>query len=57
MAQSKKTTEETYGMDAKSPKVSKGSIVTMGHSAIEGAIPDRGTSPNTKTGYPANASK
>ena len=53
MGNNKRVSEETFGVDPVSPKVSGGgSIVTFGHAINDRAIPDRGTSVNTKTGYP-----
>lgn len=53
MANNKKVSEETFGADPVSPKVSGGGrICTFGHAINDRAIPDRGTSVNTKTGYP-----
>jgi hypothetical protein len=45
--------EETFGGDIKAPAVKKGTVTTFGHTINEGqAIPSRGCSPNSKTGYP-----
>lgn len=53
MANNKKVSEETFGTDPVRPKVSGGgTICTFGHLINERPIPDRGTSVNTKTGYP-----
>lgn len=53
MANNKKVSEETFGTDPVSPKISGGAtIVTFGHAINDRAIPDRGTSVNQKTGYP-----
>lgn len=59
MANNKKISEETFGTDPVSPKISGGgTITTFGHTVREGqAIPDRGTSVNTKTGYPVKGGK
>lgn len=53
----KRVTEESFGTDPKNIPVSKGKIEIFGHTPKDAAIPSRGTSPNVKTGYPANASK
>lgn len=54
----KNRTEETFGVDAKNPKLKKGSIEVVGHSSTSdgGAIPERGYSVNQKTGHPVAAS-
>ena len=59
MANNRKVSEETFGTDPVSPKISGGgSITTFGHTVSEGqAIPDRGTSVNVKTGYPVKDGK
>ncbi len=49
----KSVTSETFGSDAPTPKISKGSITTMGELVNDSAIPSRGFSPNVKTGHPA----
>ena len=50
----KSVSEGTFGTDPVSPKVSGGSMPVFGHLVKEGQpIPDRGTSVNQKTGYPA----
>ena len=57
MAKNERVSEETFGPAIPSPKVSGGgSIVTFGHTINDRAIPDRGTSVNTKTGYPVKKS-
>jgi hypothetical protein len=58
MANNKRVSEETFGVDPSSHKVVGGKIVTFGHTVKDGAaIPDRGTSVNVKTGYPAKPVK
>jgi hypothetical protein len=58
MAQNMNVTKETFGTDAKDPKVKKGHVCVIGHMINDGeALPARGTpngSTNVKTGYPAN---
>jgi len=53
-----KESEETFGVDAKNPGLRKGKMEVVGHMIKDGSpIPERGsagTSPNTKTGFPAN---
>ena len=50
----KKVSEETFGTDPVSPKISGGTMPIFGHTIKEGqSIPDRGTSVNVKTGYPS----
>jgi hypothetical protein len=49
----KSVSEETFGVDVVSPRISGGRFVAFGHQIREGEpIPDRGTSVNVKTGYP-----
>jgi hypothetical protein len=51
----KDRTEETFGVDVKNPSVTGGTFEAVGHTIVDGKpIPDRGTSVNSKTGYPAN---
>ena len=61
MAQNMNVTKETFGTDAKNPKLRKGKMEVVGHMINDGmAIPTRGTSggsTNVKTGYPANETK
>ena len=53
----KKVAEETFGSPIPQIGVSKGQIETFGHAINDKALPSRGTSVNTKTGYPANSPK
>ncbi len=54
MAQNIKVTRETFGDDAKSVPLKKGRIDVFGHTINDGQpIPERGYSPNAKTGHPA----
>jgi hypothetical protein len=58
MGNNKRVSEESFGTDPVSPKVVGGRLATFGHCVKEGqAIPDRGTSVNTKTGFPAKPVK
>jgi len=59
MAQNMNVTKETFGTDAKNPKLRKGKIEVVGHMINDGSpIPNRGVgSVNVKTGYPANETK
>jgi hypothetical protein len=54
----KDRTEETFGVDVKNPTVTGGTFEAVGHTIKDGQpIPQRGsagTSPNVKTGFPAN---
>lgn len=53
-----KVSQETFGVDPVSPKVVGGKIALFGHTIKEGqAIPDRGTSVNSKTGFPVKPVK
>jgi len=58
MAQNLKVTRETFGDDPKDPGLKKGRISVFGHSATGDGkpIPERGYSPNVKTGHPAASS-
>jgi hypothetical protein len=57
MAMNKRVSEETFGTDPVSPSIAGGGrITTFGHTH-SGKIPDRGTSVNSKTGYPAKPVK
>lgn len=57
MANNKRVSEETFGTDPVSPSVEGGGrITTFGHT-YNGKIPSRGTSVNSKTGYPAKPVK
>ena len=56
MAQNKRVTEETFGVDPKNPPLKKGSFDAFGHTIKDGSpIPSRGTSVNSKTGYPVDS--
>ena len=58
MGNNKRVSEETFGVDPVSPKMVGGKICTFGHTVKDGqAIPDRGTSVNSKTGFPAKPVK
>ena len=50
----KRVSEESFGIDPTSPAIKGGSFPIFGHTVRSGApIPDRGFSPNEKTGYPS----
>lgn len=54
MANNKRVSEETFGTDPASPRISGGKMPVFGHLVKDGQpIPDRGTSVNVKTGYPS----
>ena len=53
----KSVTSHTFGDDAPTPKISKGTITTMGNLINDRAIPERGFSPNVKTGHPVAGSE
>jgi hypothetical protein len=53
MGNNKRVSEESFGVDPATVKVSGGSMPIFGHTVKGGAIPDRGTSVNVKTGYPS----
>jgi hypothetical protein len=58
MGNNKRVSEETFGTDPVSPKITGGKMPVFGHMVKEGQpIPDRGTSVNTKTGYPVKGGK
>jgi len=58
MGNNKRVSEETFGTDPVSPKITGGMMPVFGHMVKEGQpIPDRGTSVNTKTGYPVKGGK
>ena len=57
MAKNERVSEETFGGPVTSPKVVGGKLTLFGHTVNGSAIPDRGTSVNTKTGYPAKPVK
>lgn len=58
MANNKRVSEETFGTDPVSPRISGGKMPVFGHMVHSGQpIPDRGTSVNVKTGYPAKGGK
>jgi hypothetical protein len=58
MGNNKRVSEETFGTDPVSPKITGGKMPVFGHLIKEGQpIPDRGTSVNTKTGYPVKGGK
>ena len=58
MANNKRVSEETFGSDPVSPRISGGKFTAFGHMVKDGQpIPDRGTSVNSKTGYPAKGGK
>jgi hypothetical protein len=53
MGNNKRVSEETFGTDPVSPKITGAKMPIFGHMIKEGSpIPDRGTSVNVKTGYP-----
>jgi hypothetical protein len=50
----KSVSEETFGTDPVSPRITGAKMPVFGHLIREGEpIPDRGTSVNVKTGYPS----
>ena len=52
----KNRTEETFGVDVKNPPLMKGKMEAVGHTIKDGQpIPQKGYSPNVKTGHPAAA--
>lgn len=54
MANNKKVSEETFGTDPSSPRITGGRMPIFGHMVKDGQpIPDRGTSVNVKTGFPS----
>lgn len=53
MAKNERVSEETFGPPIPQIPVRGGKLVTFGHAVNDSAMPDRGTSVNTKTGYPA----
>jgi hypothetical protein len=57
MAKNERVSEETFGGPITSPKVTGGKLTLFGHTINNSAIPDRGTSVNSKTGYPAKNPK
>jgi hypothetical protein len=57
MAKNERVSEETFGGPISSPKVVGGKISLFGHMSNAGVIPDRGTSVNQKTGFPAKPVK
>jgi hypothetical protein len=57
MAKNERVSEETFGGSVANPKMVGGRIVLFGHMANDSVIPDRGTSVNVKTGYPAKPVK
>lgn len=58
MGNNKRVSEETFGTTPVSPKIGGVKFAAFGHTVHEGqAIPDRGTSVNTKTGYPVKGNK
>ena len=58
MAKNERVSEETFGGAIPAPKMVGGKIAIFGHTVKEGAaIPDRGTSVNQKTGFPAKPVK
>jgi len=58
MAKNERVSEESFGPGITSPKMTGGRIVLFGHTIKDGQpIPDRGTSVNVKTGFPAKPVK
>ena len=54
----KKVMEETFGNNPTSPSVSGGTMPVFGHMVKDGQpIPSRGTSVNSKTGFPVKGGK
>jgi len=54
----KNRTEETFGVDAKNPKLKKGMIEVFGHESRANTVgTERGFSPNVKTGHPVASSE
>ena len=58
MPRNESVTKETFGTDAKNPKLHKGRFDIVGHMIDDASpLPARGTpagSTNVKTGWPAN---
>ena len=58
MANNKRVSEETFGTDPVSPRISGGRMPVFGHMINDGQpIPDRGVSVNVKTGFPVKGGK
>lgn len=57
MAKNERVSEETFGGAVTAPKITGGKIALFGHMINDRVIPDRGTSVNVKTGYPAKDPK
>jgi hypothetical protein len=57
MAKNERVSEETFGGPVSNPKMTGGSIKLFGHMINDRVIPDRGFSPNVKTGHPVKNPK
>jgi hypothetical protein len=57
MAKNERVSEETFGGPVTSPKITGGKIALFGHMINDRVIPDRGFSPNVKTGHPVKNPK
>jgi hypothetical protein len=58
MAKNERVSEETFGGAIPAPKMTGGKMPIFGHTIHSGQpIPDRGTSVNVKTGWPAKPVK